>query len=358
MKLFILVVTLLVLISPVGAEGLPVNWPWHSVSIGFPEGTPQDIKRYKKELGINAVRLQIKSRKYSRMTKISGPEALKKGLEWADQMLDTCAELGVTATINISHFPSDASKPKQRTKAFWDSSEARLGVLDTVSTTVKYFKGRGKELGAYDFMSEPVLKRKGKSIRPPLWPDMLEKIAKIVKTSDPKRWLVVSPGPWGGAGGYSSYLPQFEQRIIWGAHMYFPHRFTHQGIGSKRNKPEEYPGWVNSKYWDKEALEKFFRNLRNLEQEHGTPVMIGEFSTVRWAKGGEQYIKDLVLIFDKYDWGWSYFSGSGWQGWNPDYNQNYWTKGSDWKKDYVGSKSVRWDTLRDIFGVKQRELVP
>ena len=53
------------------AAGMPQGWPWHGVSIGFPEGKPTDIERYKMELGINSVRLQLMLRRYAQHEHVS-----------------------------------------------------------------------------------------------------------------------------------------------------------------------------------------------------------------------------------------------------------------------------------------------
>jgi hypothetical protein len=79
-------------------------------------------------------------------------------------------------------------------------------------------------------------------------------------------------------------------------------------------------------------------------------VWVGEFSAVRWASGGEQYIRDLVNVFERNNMGWEYFSFGNWHGWNPDYDNIYTPPGEDPKAHYVGEKSLRWQTLKTIFG--------
>jgi hypothetical protein len=72
---------------------------------------------------------------------------------------------------------------------------------------------------------------------------------------------------------------------------------------------------------------------------------------VLWAKGGEQYLIDLVSIFNENGWGWDYFSATDWHGWNPDYDEFYApdVPESAWKSHYVGDKSKRWATLRILY---------
>lgn len=113
----------------------------------------------------------------------------------------------------------------------------------------------------------------------------------------------------------------------------------------------EYPGIIGLKQWDKDALREVLEPIRAFQRQHPAPVYIGEFSAVRWAKGGERYITDLASIFREYGWGLSYFSATGWHGWNPDYNSKYSDNNpKNWKQDYLGDDSERWRTLDVIFG--------
>lgn len=329
------------------AGQLPPSWPWQGVSMGFPDAQPADVKKYKERLGVNVIRLQLKTRQYAYKTRFDASKSRQDGFEWADKMLDACAKYGVKAVINVSHFPIDPSKPNQRSEEFWTDADAMSGALEEIERVVLHFKGRGDELVAYDFMSEPVLQKKGHSIQPPKWPEMMSKIIGIVSATDNRRWLVVSPGPWGGPEGYKDFIPPKTGKIILGVHVYLPIKFTHQD-----GKAVTYPGRVNMKFWDKKKLQDSLGVLHDVSEKSGFPVLVGEFSAVRWASGGEQYLIDLASIFNEYGWGWLYFAAAGWHGWDPDYSQVYPGKDGEkkWQQTYKGNESKRWDTLRTIFG--------
>jgi hypothetical protein len=335
----------------VGGKEFPPGWPWRGITIVFPGGTPGDLEQYRGNLGSNAVRLWLQTRKYAQDQKVSDKEAFEASMKWADTMLDTCSRLGITAVVGINSFPLDPSKPNQTTAAFWENQADQEDMVQTIREVAKHFKGRSVELGAYDFMSEPVLYQGGRTVAPPLWPQLLRKIISAIRKEDENRWIIVAPGPWGLPEGYKKFDPPADQKLVWGVHMYLPHIFTHQGI---RDCPlgTTYPGRISSNFWDKDALRAALEPLRRYQVLHPGPVFVGEFSAVRWAKGGEKYICDLVEIFEEYGWGWAYFSVKGWQGWDPDYNSEY---GSDKiaKGQFVGEKSARWNTLRTIFGVKK-----
>jgi len=355
---FGIVFALLIAPSTLQAAEMPEGWPWHGVSIGFPEGDPADIERYKQELGIDAVRLQLKLRKYAKRRHLTKEQAWDDGIAWVNRMLDCCSSQDVRAIINISAFPLDPDEDMTQTQAgFWKEKSNLDGVITVAARLAFEFRTRGKELAGYDVMSEPVIVEGGVSRRPEAWPSLLRRIVSTIREHDSHRWIVIVPGPWGGPNGYNDFEPVADSRMIYGVHVYKPHRFTHQGIRDI-SMGEIYPGMVGFRLWNKERLEQALAPLRRFQQQHDVPVLVGEFSAVRWAKGGEQYIKDLSAIFDDYGWSWLYFSATGWHGWNPDYNQHYPGRRTDASEDFLGDQSIRWQTLRDIFGMKKGTVKP
>lgn len=329
----------------------PNNWPWRGVSIGFPSGGVADLERYKSQLPINVVRLNIDPRRYAALKGVNGTHALQQALVWTDTMLDACRRKGVGAIVQINHFPLDPQiHIKMMDPAFWEDETIRQEILMTAQLLTQRYGGRGKELVAYQLISEPLVQQGRRLVAPPQWPELQAGIVKALRKGDSQRWIIVAPGPGGMPSGYKSFLPPNDDRLIWGSHVYVPHAYTHQGI---KGRPTgiEYPGWMGSAYWDKEALRRALEPVRKFQEQHPAPVYIGEFSAVRWAPGAEQYITDLVSIFNEFNWGWSYFSATGWHGWNPDYNTKYSDDHPEnWKNDAVGEGSLRWNTLKGIFG--------
>jgi len=329
----------------------PVNWPWHAVSIGFPGGSAADIKRYKARLNINAVRLDIVPRWYALRQGISGDQAFNEALVWADEMLDTCAAMGITAVIHMDHFPMDpADLTENSSPSFWSNQAELDKILSVAGQLAARYGKRGKELAAYHVISEPLIYDGGLALSPPQLPELQRRIIAEIRKADKDRWIVVSPGPGGQPQTYAQYVAPIEHNLIWGTHMYQPHKFTHQGIGG-RPLGVEYPGLADGAYWDKNALRGLMEPLHLFQQSHAAPVFIGEFSAVLWAKGDDQYLTDLVSIFNEYGWGWDYFSATDWHGWNPDYDEFYApdVPESAWRSHFVGDKSKRWATLRKLY---------
>lgn len=329
----------------------PVNWPWHAVDISFPGGSAADIQRYKANLNINAVRLDLVPRWYAMRQGIDGEHAFNEALVWTDQMLDTCAALGITAVIHMDHFPMDPADLTDNTSAaFWNDPGQLEKIVSVAHQLASRYQKRGRELAAYHIVSEPLLYAGGIATAPPQLADLQQRIVAEIRAVDKNRWIVVSPGPGGQPQAYQLYVPPVDQRLVWGAHMYQPHPFTHQGIGG-RPLGVTYPGLLNGTYWDKGALRQLMEPLRQFQQARPAPVFIGEYSAVVWAPGGEQYLLDLTSIFDEYGWGRDYFSATDWHGWNPDYDEFFApdVPPSAWMSHYVGDKSKRWSALRMMY---------
>jgi hypothetical protein len=303
----------------------------------------------------------LKPRSYAKTRQLpTGEEALAQLLTWADGLLDVCTELEIAAIISMSDFPLDLNWVRQKSepsaeyksRRFWESASNRQQIIDTVDLISLHFQNRGKELAAYEFLSEPGVKAgKGeKSDRPPDWHSMQETIITVVRKNDPSRWIVMNSGPGGGLTGYHDYQPFADDRIVYGAHMYAPIKYSHQGSRYRKDaKMLKYPGKIRGDYWDKDALRESLSEVRDFQEAHGKLIWIGEFSTVRWAPGSRQYLLDLVEIFNSYGWGWAYHSFNAAQSWNPDYDDQQTKSHEGLKSQFVGDKSARWETLRLMF---------
>jgi len=334
--------------STLEPSAVPEEWPWRGIAIGFPEGTPETLERYARQLRINMVSLHLASRRFAKIKGVDGRTAFEASVRWAESMLDKCAALELTAVVDISHFPLDPQAPDQTTPAFWGDPAALSEVVAVADALSRRLNRRGRELSAYAILTEPVLRGHAASLAPPAWPGVLRRIVTAIRKHDAHRWIVVQPGPWGLPDAYAAFQPPSARRLIWGAHMYAPHAFTHQGI---RDWPLgiRYPGRASGRTWNKIVLNEHLRPLAEFQRRNPGPVWIGEFAAVRWAEGAESYLRDLASVFTAHGWGWTYFGPAGWHGWNPDYNEAY---GDDRtaadQLAYEGSR--RWATLREIFG--------
>jgi endoglucanase len=292
--------------------------------------------------------LHLDVRLVAQRFKLSPADAWVRDLKWADQILDECKKYGITGILSMVQIPVDpALGLTQESPEFWGNSERLKEAVEVAAMLAKHFKGRGAELGAYTILSEPVVRQGALVKRPDAWPALMMDIVKNIRKIDSKRFITISPGPGGLAAGYKDFKPVDDPYIIYDAHIYTPYQYTHQGIFGNPHGIS-YPGTVSFSFWDKQHLEAAMSPLIEFQKKYDVPVFIGEFSAVRWAPGADDYLKDLITIFDKKGWGWVYFQYKSWHGWDPDFDALYSTN-DDAQKHYVGKDTARWKLLKDAY---------
>ena len=330
----------------------PSSWPWRGINITNASSTPSDIAYLKNKLGVNSVFLRLMTRTMAERNKLSPEVAWQNGIDWLDSMLDAARDNGIVAHIGTDDFPIDSSLGLSELSAeFWNNPAHLDKTIELIGRFADHFKSRGSEVGSYSFLSEPTITVGEMSITPPQWSDFRNRIINKIREFDKERWIEVSPGPGGQASGYKTMELLNDEKIIYNAHMFDPHTFTHQGVGG-RGLGYIYPDLVLfNKTWDKEGIRSSFDYLKSFQNKYGVPVSIGSFGVVRWATGGEQYLQDFTDILDEYKWSWSYWSYKNWHGWDPWYNSQYPTN-NNWQSQYLGESSARWTELKKMFASK------
>jgi len=133
----------------------------------------------------------------------------------------------------------------------------------------------------------------------------------------------VEPADWGGPGGLENLLPIPVSNVVYSVHMYLPHAFTHQNVHGK-TPAYVYPGEIQGKRWDKTELEAALRPVIEFQKRYNVHMYIGEFSAIRWAPEGSatRYLRDLIEIFEKHEWDWSYHAFREWHGWSVEHGED------------------------------------
>ncbi|HEY4706188.1 MAG TPA: cellulase family glycosylhydrolase [Thermodesulfobacteriota bacterium] len=349
-KIFVVLLAFLfTAVVPALAE-LPPYWPWKGVAMTSLSAKPSDVALVKERLDLNSVRITLDVRLYAERMGLSPEVALEDNIRWASSMLDACRGAGVTGIISMSQFPINPSKGlMQESPEFWNNQAELAEVVRIAGVLAGAFKGRGAELGGYEFLNEPLVRSAAGAAVPPQWPALMKDTIAEIRRHDTERWIVVTPGAGGMPSGYKNFTPFDDGRIVYGAHMYAPFAFTHQGIREYK-LGYAYPGRIYLKFWNRKALSNYMSDLIGFRNKYGVPVWIGEFSAIRWAPGAEKYLLDLAAEFNAQGWGWSYFSFGEYHGWNPDYGTGFSTdRREDWQAHFVGEGSLRWSTLKKMF---------
>ena len=110
--------------------------------------------------------------------------------------------------------------------------------------------------------------------------------------------------------------------------MYEPYEYTNHKMNQGKY---HYPGRVNGKKWDKKALTKYMSAVVKFQKAYNissNKVLVGEFGGHRMSSGLEQYFKDLIRIFNKEDWHFSFYA----------FREDTWD-GMDYE---LGAKKLPW----------------
>jgi len=278
---------------------------------------------------------------------VNASEALELNLKWSREIYQKLNDNNISSMITISDFPITKTKCIDKTKSiYWSSEECINQIYRVVERTVNEFNN--SNLIGYEFFGEPVVQRFGKSLEPSNWNDIFKKIIKITRNLDKNKYLFYSVAPWGIASHYFKVKPFNDNKIIYNAHMYQPHKYTHQRV--KRIKDEySYPLWIWTRHWNKDKLSEQLKPLIEFSKRYNKPISISEFSVILWAKNSNVYLKDLLDIFEENSISWYYFNiGSLYKGWDARYigfvddrfRKHY---------NYKGNNSKRFKLLKSYF---------
>ncbi len=178
-------------------------------------------------------------------------------------------------------------------------------------------------LWAYDLVNEPV--QDGLSpVGLQDWLGIQVKAAKAIRAIDATTPVIVEVAQWDFPYAFEWLQPIDVPHVIYQVHMYWPGAFTHQGVrsnlGVAKDKNLEngitYPGVIDGKLVDKEALRRYLEPVRQFQLAYNVPIYVGEFSVARWAPGAAQYLEDCTSIFEEYGWDWTYHAFREYLGWS------------------------------------------
>jgi hypothetical protein len=336
---------------------LPVNWPWRGVSVESKKTVAADIA-YLKSVHVNFIRIFIKGDKRAKREGIAPASAFYKELEWTDSILDAAKKEGITCMIAFNNLVLDPnSEIDDKRPSFWNNKAMIDSAYNMVDIIVRRYRNRGDELTAYEVIGEPAINVDGKTRTPDKIEDFFKNVLQTIRKYDQKRFFLLTPGPWGKPVNYRNFegYQIKDKRLIYGAHMYLPDEYTHQGV-KKRPRGFEYPGMVDMVYWDKAIIRKKFEALAAFERRTGNLIFIGEFQSVRWAKGANIWLKDVLDILEENKWSWAMY---GFQCdtdfWDPYYDvvdrkEEY----ERWKIEFAGKETEGWKLMKEYFSKNKK----
>ena len=243
---------------------------------------------------------------------------LEGELKRLDAALPLCERYGIYVVVDLHSPPGGKS-----TVSGYVGTDDRLFTdravqdkfVDVWRGIARRYQG-ARPIWGFDLANEPVEEFVEEGCDD--WYDLAERTALAIREIDPQRTIIVEAPPWGSPESLAEFTPIAVPNVVYSAHMYVPHQFTHQGVHERDQPPVSYPGQIAGKYWDKEALRAALQPVVDFQRNYNVHIYMGEFSAIRWAPGDSacRYLRDLIEIFEEHGWDWSYHAFREWSGWS------------------------------------------
>jgi len=133
-----------------------------------------------------------------------------------------------------------------------------------------------------------------------------ERIIPAMRSVDPDAYLFLEPAPAPVTFGEKSTLRPLmdtrpDSRLVYAPHCY-PFD-THEGAGYTEGSKVQLHNWENRRQYD--------------VKKHGDiPLVCGEFGLTPNQDGFDEYLIDVLGVFDRNNWNWAYWSNDQ-GGWSP-----------------------------------------
>ena len=141
-----------------------------------------------------------------------------------------------------------------------------------------------------------------------------EQLVRAIRSVDEETPIIIESGLYATPWAFDYLQPVEDDKIIYSFHMYEPYAFVTKRINKDRYT---YPGKIiipetgEEFELDREGLNNFFNPVREWAKKYKIPnnrIWVGEFGCDRSLKGAENYLSDLISIFNENHWHWSFYT--------------------------------------------------
>ncbi|MEK5430552.1 cellulase family glycosylhydrolase [Lysinibacillus sp. FSL R7-0073] len=140
-------------------------------------------------------------------------------------------------------------------------------------------------------------------------------IVDSIRSVDADTPIILDSGLFATPWAINYLKPIEDNNVLYAFHMYEPYEMTSQN--RKKGFTYTYPGKVKvgndqkEKIFDKTSLKDFLEPVAEWAEKHNIPnnrIIAEEFGINRMVDGADQYIKDLIDIFNDYGWHWAFYA--------------------------------------------------
>lgn len=139
-------------------------------------------------------------------------------------------------------------------------------------------------------------------------------VVNAIRSIDKVTPIIVESGLFSTPWAFEYLTPIEDENIIYSFHMYEPYVFTTKRInkGRYRYPDKMYIDDLGAEFQlDKEGLAEFLKPIQNWSDKYQIPsnqIWVGEFGCNRHIEGVENYLQDLISIFNEHNWHWSFYA--------------------------------------------------
>ncbi len=289
------------------------------------------------EFGINFIRLAPDKWQSQARDFLIGDADHYQGLIPEDvaklkEVLGYFEEAGLPVVITMLSLPGSRWRQNNGGKddlRLWESQEYQMQAQQfwmDLATELKDFEC----VVGYNILNEPHLDLLWqKNINDEALPETLETIQQCLATfyqntimairqADPDTFIILDASWYADARTMPLMATYSEPRILYSFHMYEPYAYTNweqnQGNYSYPEDIEVKEGMSAEAYFA-----QFINSVKAFQKKHGIPnerILVGEFGVNRRAPGAQQYLQDLIALYNEENWHWAVyaFSDLDWDG--------------------------------------------
>ena len=248
---------------------------------------------------------------------VNGNQDLDEYDRWLEGRLDhfdkvilpLARKYGIMVVLDL-HVPPGGYDASHEANMFHDAKFADHFV-EIWHRIAKRFKGR-EGLYGYDLINEPLQDREAAPGCD--FQTLMRRAAEAVRAEDPVMPIVIESNHCGSPAYFADLEPLPFVNVIYQFHFYWPWEFTHQRVLGYRMWTVEWPD--NSHGWNRAAIDWSLLPVKRFQEKYGARIYAGEFSSVVWAPGAENYLRECISVFEEHGWDWSYHAFREWAGWS------------------------------------------
>lgn len=212
--------------------------------------------------------------------------------------------------------PGDWFDESYVNNSVWETPEAQQGWVEMWRHIAQRYRNTVNVVG-YDLMVEPNASAvifdnydpesfyaayEGSSYD---WNQFYPRIAAAIREVDLQTPILVGGMSWSSVEWLPYLQPTDEAAgLIYTAHQYSPHDYTHQEPGLLGSLPLAYPGEMDLNWdgepdaFDRAWIEGLMETVEDFSALHGVPVAINEYGVKRFEPGAAQYLHDMTGVLE------------------------------------------------------------